>query len=105
MNIIKNNINAARRRLSVVKATAETIATSRNLVNDDTAKGAVGIIIGILVVFLLIGALLGTAMSSYHSLDTTNWTTSEVAVSAVFGIFALLAILFAIMPDDMKGSI
>lgn len=105
MNVIKNHIEAAKRKLAFVKGNAGAIATSRNLVNDDTAKGAVGIIIGILVVFLLIGALLGTAMSSYHSLNTTNWTTSEIAVSAVFGIFALLSILFAIMPDDMKGSI
>lgn len=59
-------------------------------------------IVGALVSFVIMAALLPTILSTFHGTNTTGWTTSEVAVFAVFGILFVVGLLILIVKLFLK---
>jgi len=59
-------------------------------------------IIGLLIVVIFIGAVAGAMLTAINpiadggSLNQTGWTTTQIALWTVVGIFVIIAIVYAI---------
>lgn len=59
-------------------------------------------IVGALVAFVIMAALMPTILGTFHGTNTTGWTTSEIAVFAVFGILFVVGLLIMIVKLFLK---
>jgi hypothetical protein len=59
-------------------------------------------VVGALVICVLAGALLPTALTSLHSANTTGWTSGEVAIFGVIGVIILVGIVIGIVYMALK---
>lgn len=58
------------------------------------SKNITGYIVGALIAMLLVSALVGSIMASFHGTNTTGWSTAEISVFAVLGILVLIGLLY-----------
>lgn len=81
-----------------VENTYDVRKISGSLFGDNRAAATAGSIVDILILFVIMGALLGTAFTSYKGTDTNGWSADEIAVYGIIGILALLGIAMGFMP-------
>ena len=73
------------------------------MAKDETAKtNGVSMIMMYFVLSIFLTAFLGSVLDSIHAIDTTNMSTSEIAIVGSFGVFILIGIMYVIMPPEIK---
>ena len=87
--------NYLRNKWALSKMIAETAGkmASKKMFKDEKAETPVGKIVGLLVIAILTGALIPTALTSLKAANTTTWEDSEVAAYGVIAIMIIIAVV------------
>lgn len=69
-------------------------------------RGAIQVeyVFGLVIVIVLITAVIGTIMSNVHDVDTSGWSTAEIALWAVTGIAIVGGIVYKIYRMMFSGK-
>lgn len=77
-----------------------------NTSGENTAKAIVGLVVGLTVALIVIGYLFPVGIQGYHAINFTacGMSSDEQAIYEVLGIFAVIALLLAIIGVAIKAN-